>query len=134
MKKTLKVLLLVAFMSVVLLALTGCGNKIVATRENKEDGITMNERIEITFKKDKITNINLTYEFDTKEMAESMEGYVNLMFASIGANVEQNGKKITIELDSEAFAKMAGIEEEEMTDISKKELKKQLEEDGYKVK
>ena len=49
----------------------------------------------------------------------------------LGMEVKQSGKKITIKLDAEAFADMYGTEMEE---ISKDELKAQLEEEGYDVK
>ena len=57
MKKTLKILLLVAFMSLVLFALTGCGNKLVATRETEEMGMKMKEEVEISFKGDKVNKV-----------------------------------------------------------------------------
>ena len=135
MKKTLKVLLLVAFMSVVLLALTGCGNKLVATRETEEDGMKVEEKIEISFKKDKVNKVKMTYKFDTEENAELMAGIFKMGMAmseeDMGFEVEQKGKKVVIELDAKAYAEMSG---EEVSEVSKEELKKQLKEDGYKVK
>ena len=134
MKKTLKVVLIISFMAFVLLALTGCGNKIVATREHEEGGITIKEKVEIDFKKDEITNVKYTFEFDSEEYAEQMKSYIGLMFSGLGTDVEQSGKKITIELDAEVFAEIGGLDEDELTGISKKELKEQLEAEGYKVK
>ena len=135
MKKTLKVLLLVAFMSVVLLALTGCGNKLVARRETEEDGMKVEEKIEISFKKDKVNKVKMTYKFDTEENAELMAGIFNMGMAmseeDMGFEVEQKGKKVVIELDAKAYAEMSG---EEVSEVSKKELKEELEEEGYKVK
>ena len=44
----------------------------------------------------------------------------------------QKGKKAIMELDAKTFAEMAGNEEE--VNMTKEELRKSLEEDGYKVK
>lgn len=136
MKKTLKVLLLVAFMAVVLLALTGCGDKLVATRETEEDGMKVEEKIEISFKKDKISKVKMTYKFDSEKNAELMAGIFNMGMAmaeeeDMGFDVKQKGKKVIVKLDAEAYAEMSG---EDMEEVSKDEIKESLEEEGYKVK
>ncbi len=134
MKKTLKALLLVAFMLVTLLALTGCGDKLVATRETEEMGIKMEEEIEVSFKDDKVNKVKMTYTFDSKEQAESMESLFTLGMSMSGEttnlDIKQSGKKLIIEADAEAYAELAG----EDVDISKDELREQLEEAGYTVK
>ena len=140
MKKSLKILLLVAIMLVMVLALTGCGNKLVATKESEEtglDGTTMKyeEKIEVTFKKDKINSVKMTYKFEDEKSAESMKAMFDLVKAFGGEelkiDVEQKGKTLVIDLDAEAYAEMAEGEEADMT---KAELKAELEEQGYKVK
>lgn len=134
MKKTLKALLLVAFMLVTLLALTGCGDKLVATRETEEMGMKMEEKIEVSFKDDKVNKVKMTYTFDSKEQAESMKSLFTLGMSMSGEttnlDIKQSGKKLTIEADAEAYAELAG----EDVDISKDELREQLEEEGYTVK
>ena len=137
MKKTLKALLLVAFMLVTLLALTGCGDsgdKLVATRETEEMGMKMEEEIEVSFKDDKVNKVKMTYTFDSKEQAESMKSLFTLGMSMNGEttnlDIKQKGKKLTIEADAEAYAELAG----EDVDISKDELREQLEEEGYTVK
>lgn len=134
MKKTLKALLLVAFMLVTLLALTGCGDKLVATRETEEMGMKMEEEIEVSFKDDKVNKVKMTYTFDSKEQAEAMKSLFTLGMSMNGEttnlDIKQKGKKLTIEADAEAYAELAG----EDVDISKDELREQLEEEGYTVK
>lgn len=135
MKKSLKILLIIAFIATLLLTLTGCGNKLVATKTTNEDGTEYNEKLEISFKKDKIDKVKWTYTFENEEDAETMKGYSDLMFAFFGEDVEgldieQNGKKIIMKLDEEMFAKMEGNDSE----VSKEELKEELEEEGYTVK
>lgn len=134
MKKTLKIMLVVAFLSIALFALTGCGNKLVATRESEEMGMKMKEKVEISFKNDKVNKVKMTYTFDDKDTAESMKSLFSLGFtmsgSSDGVKIKQSGKKVIIELDGEAYADM----ESEYEDLSKDELKEELEEDGYTVK
>lgn len=139
MKKTLKLLAVVALLLIMLVGLTGCGNKIVATKESEEDGVTYEEKLEIKLKKDKIDTVKVTMKFEDKDTAEEMKtqlDYVVTMMSAfgggdLGMEVKQSGKKVIVELDAEAFAEMYGVENEE---ISKDELKAQLEEDGYDVK
>ena len=134
MKKTLKSLLLVSFMLVILLALTGCGDKLVATRETEEMGMKIEEEIEVSFKDDKVNKVKMTYTFDSKEQAEAMKSLFTLGMSMNGEttnlDIKQKGKKLTIEADAEAYAELAG----EDVDISKDELREQLEEEGYTVK
>lgn len=136
MKKTLKMLLVVAFMALVLFALTGCGDKLVATRETEEMGMKMEEKVEISFKKDTINKVKMTYTFEDKETAESMKSLLSLGMSMSeeemsGLEIKQSGKKVIMELDAEAYAEMSG---EELEEVSKDELKEQLEEEGYEVK
>ena len=139
MKKTLKLLAVVAVLLVMLIALTGCGNKIVATRETEDGGVSYEEKLEIKLKDDKINNVKVTMTFEDKETAEKMKVQLDAAMAMItafsggdsGMEIKQESKKIIIELDAEQYADMYGAEIEE---ISKDELKAQLEEEGYKVK
>ena len=139
MKKTLKLLAVVAVLLVMLIALTGCGNKIVATRETEDGGVSYEEKLEIKLKDDKINNVKVTMTFEDKETAEKMKVQLDAAMAMItafsggdsGMEIKKKSKKIIIELDAEQYADMYGAEIEE---ISKDELKAQLEEEGYKVK
>lgn len=139
MNKTIKALLMVAVIIVALFALTGCGDKLVATKTTEEEGLTgevvkYEEKIEIKFKDDKVNSVKMTFKFEDKEQAETMKSMFDLMAAMMDEDLEmevkQSGKKLTIELDEEAYSKMSGEE----TNMSKDDIKKSLEEDGYKVK
>lgn len=139
MKKSLKILAVVAFLFVILVSLTGCGNKIVATKETTEDGITYKEKVEIKLKDEKVDTIKMTMTFEDKDTAEKMKEELDQGIAmlkmmgmdSSGIEIEGKGKKIIMNLDANAFAKMGGVE---ITETSKDDIKKSLEEEGYKVK
>ena len=76
MKKTLKLLAVVALLLIMLVGLTGCGNKIVATKESEEMGVTYEEKLEIKLKKDKIDTVKVTMTFDDKDTAEAMKNSI----------------------------------------------------------
>ena len=128
MKKTLKLLAIVAFMLVMLLSLTGCGgDKLVATKTIEQMGMKYEEKIELSFKNDKVNSMKATMTFDDKETAEEMKA---LLETTMGTEVEQKGKKLIMKVDAEAYAAGAIVD----ADMNIEELKEWLEEDGYKVK
>lgn len=145
MKKTLKILLFVALLATMLFALTGCGNKLVATKTTETqdmNGETLkyDEQIEVSFKKDKVNKVKMTYTFDSKDQAKKYVDMYNAMIQlakSFGGDevslpeAKQSGKKVVMNFDAKAYAEFA---DEDETDISKDELKETLEEEGYKVK
>ena len=136
MKKTLKIVLLVAFMLLILFSLTGCGNKLIATRETEGTVMEMKEKIEFSFKGDKVNKVKRTCIFEDKEAAESMKALLDLGISMLeeqikDCEIKQSGKKVTMELDAEAFMKLLG---KDIKELSREELKEQLEEEGYKVK
>lgn len=137
MKKSLKILAVVAFLFVILVSLTGCGNKIVATKETTEDGITYKEKVEIKLKDEKVDTIKMTMTFEDKDTAEKMKEKLDQRIAMLkmmgmdSSGIEIEGKKIIMNLDANAFATMGGVE---ITETSKDDIKKSLEEEGYKVK
>lgn len=144
MKKTLKALVVIAVMLVMLVALTGCGNKIVATRESEQSGIKYEEKVEISLKKKKIDKVKMTMKFEDKDTAEKMkqqlDGLMSMASAlgggDMGLNIEQKGKEVMMELDAATFSSMADVDVTE-TELSKddiKALKESLKEEGYKVK
>lgn len=146
MKKTLKVLLVVAFLLAVLVGLTGCGNKLTATKESDIEGQKVKEKIEVSFKKDKVSKVKMTYTFDDKDTAkkyvdeynESMKALVELA-KSFGSEEEipsmpemkLSGKSAVMELDAKEYAEMASEDSEELT---KDAIKEALEKEGYTVK
>lgn len=145
MKKTLKALVVIALMLVMLVALTGCGKKIVATREAEQEGIKYEEKVEINLKKNKIDKVKMTMTFDSKETAEKMKTQLDdamKMVSVFGGeeelnlNIKQNGKSVTMELDAKTFSTMGGVDvtDKELSKDDIEALKKSLENEGYKVK
>lgn len=141
MNKTLKILLVAVLMGLMLIALTGCGNKLVATRTHDEDGEKYEEKLEITFKKDKVSNLKASIKFDSKDKAEEYVEQYNAYLALAKSfsddsdlnlpELKQKGKTIIMEMDAEQYAE---LNSKELASLSKEEVKKQLEEEGYKVK
>ena len=134
MKKTAKSIVLALVMGLLLIALTGCGaNKLVATKSSDDEFMgKYEEKIEISFKNDKADQIVWTMEFEDK--AESVASIFKLASNSdedTKIDVEQKGKKVTLKMDAKSFAS-----EEDMDDnsLSKEEMKKSLEDEGYTVK
>lgn len=127
MKKLLKGAIIVALMLVMVVALTGCGNKLVATKTSNENGVEMTEKHEIKFKGDKLDTIKMTYEFSDEASASMMGGFMKLAFPE----TEIDGKKVVMNLSAEDYAsEMMGSEEE----LTKDAIKSMLEEEGYTVK
>lgn len=144
MKKTLKIVLLAAVMLLAVLTLTGCGNKLVATREVEATETTpkFKEETVVTFKKDKVNNIKMTFTFEDKDAAKKYVDEFNAMiqlakaFAEDGElnfpELKQSGKKAIMNLDAKTYAELVGDSEE--ANMTKDEIKTTLEEQGYKVK
>ncbi len=133
MNKKLKSLFVALAMVTILFALTGCGgNKLVATKST-EDSMMGNykEKIEISFKDDKVDKVEWTMEFDKEESAKAASGLYQLASSEAKMEVKQSGKKVTIKMDAKAFASQGDIDEDAM---SKDKMKERLEEQGYKVK
>lgn len=144
MKKTLKIIVLIAIMLVAVLALTGCGNKLVATKdvEGTSTEPKHSEKIEISFKNDKVNKVKMTYTFDNKDDAKKFVDSYNAILSLANAfasgdesislpTMEQKGKKAIMEMDAKMYSEMSGETEAGMT---KDEVKASLEEEGYKVK
>ncbi len=137
MKKFLKGLVLVGLMLVMLFALTGCGNKLVATKEEEEDGMKYKERTEFTFKKDEVTKIKITYKMENADDAKKMESTMHAAFAMMDSfsdedvdyEITRKGKKVTMKVEGEATKLIS-----ESLGDNKEEIKESLEEQDYKVK
>lgn len=136
MKKTAKSIVLALVMGLLLIVLTGCGaNKLVATKSSDDEFMgKYEEKIEISFKDDKADQIVWTMEFEDEDKAESVASIFKLASNSdedTKIDVEQKGKKVTLKMDAKSFAS-----EEDMDDnsLSKEEMKKSLEDEGYTVK
>jgi len=127
MKKLLKGAIIAILMLIMVVALTGCGNKLVATKTTTEDGVEMKEKHEISFKGDKLDSIKMTYEFSDEASAAMMGGFMKLAFPE----TEIDGKKVTMNLNAEDYASEFGDTEEDKT---KDAIKASLEAEGYTVK
>lgn len=136
MKKLVKGSLLLMVVTVMLMALTGCGkNKLVATKSNSAENSLLGayeEKIEITFKKDKADKIVWTMEFEEESKAKSASGLYQMASSEIdGLEVKQDGKKVILNMSVKAFAETSDMKDE---DLSRDAFKKALEEQGYKIK
>lgn len=136
MKKTAKSIVLALVMGILLIALTGCGaNKLVATKSSDDEFMgKYEEKIEISFKDDKAYQIVWTMEFEDEDKAESVASIFKLANSSdedTKIDVEQNGKKVTLKMDAKSFASQEDIDD---NSLSKEEMKKSLEDEGYTVK
>lgn len=135
MKKTIKQILLMGVLLILVFGLAGCGNKMVATKTVDENGIKANIRYEILFKKDKVNSIKMSTEYETKEAADAAFKSLQLVNTLAQNNEEdkldisQDGNKVIIILTGEQFEALS--DEEEMT---KKEIKTNLEQEGFKVR
>lgn len=140
MKKALKSVALLLIIGMVLVLLTGCGgDKLIATKTTEDDSMGLGkyeEKIEVKFKDDKVSEVTMTAEFEKEEAAKSMAALFNLGSSMAeeemeGFKVEQKGKKVIMKVDAKTFAKQEDLSDEDMT---KEAIKKSLEEDGYTVK
>jgi len=135
MKKTLKGVFLFVVMAVMLLAMTGCGenNKLVATKEGEESGFgKYKETVEVTFKDKKADQITMTRELEDQDKADSISKALEYLGADAfnGMDVKVDGKKVIMTLNAKDFLG-DDVKDE---DLSRDSIKKELEDDGYKVK
>ena len=143
MKKVTKIIVLMLIIGFMLILLAGCGNsKLVATKTTENDSMgTFKEEIVMNFKKDKVTSIESSMEFDNEDTAtsmyESMYAVMNIgssvseLSIPEGIELKQDGKKVIMTMDAKTYAEQQGASDEEMT---KEALRKVLEEEGYTVK
>lgn len=138
MKKTVKIILLVIIIASLLFLLTACGeDKLVATKTT-EDATMGNykEEIVMTFKNDKVDQIEMDMEFDSEETASSMFAVLNMGISMSednsleGVEFTQESNKITMTMNASTYAESEGISEENLT---KDALRASLEADGYTV-
>lgn len=138
MKKVAKSVALLLVMGMILVLLAGCGSdKLVATKTTEDDMVgSYKEEVVMTFEKDKVTNIEMSMEFDKEETAAAMYSMFNMGLSMSGEDMEgmeakQDGKKFIMTMDAKAYAESEGVSDEEMT---KDAMKAALEADGYTVK
>lgn len=128
MNKKIKSLFAAIVMVVMLFALTGCGSKLVATKSTDDSMMgKYEEKMEVTFKGDKADKIVWTMEFDDESKAKAAAGLYGLASSDAKMDVDQKGKKVTVKMSAKDF-------ESSSEDMSKEDMKKKLEEQGYTVK
>ena len=132
MKKSIKIATLLVILALALVLLAGCGkNKLVATKTTEEGGIKLEEKMEITFgKDDKIETVVETMTFEDEETAKSMADIFGGSDEVEGFEVKQDGKSMIMTMDAKTFTELEGEED----NMSKEDIKKELEEEGYTVK
>ena len=130
MKKTIKQFILILIMFFLVLTLSGCGNKLIATK--KEDGTTI--KYEIKFNKNKVSNVKMTAEYESQEYAD--EEYQTFELINSLASSEEDklkfkkeGKTVIMVLTGSQYAAIGGTEE-----LTKEKIKQTLEEEGFTVK
>lgn len=139
MNKLFKGIIIITTLLVMILTLAGCGNKLVATKTTEEtntDGEVMkyDEKMQIYFKNNTVSSVKTEYEFQSEDDANTIKAGFELIKAFVSdfnIEINQKGKKLTIELDKEAFETLQDLDESSLT---KEAIKTELEKNGYKVK
>lgn len=127
MKKAVKTIVIGITLIIGLLILTGCGNKLVVSKEIEDMGQKYVETIEYSFKKDKISHVKITMDFENTEQAEAI---ITLFKARLN-NVKRNDNKIIMEFDAKEYAE---YESEEIANMSRDELEKLYKDAKYTIK
>ena len=123
---------LVVFGIVLLFTVTGCGkNKIVCSKSETSEGITMSVDVTVNLDKDdKATGASIVYDFGDKTTADT---YCEFFKESDDSSkVDCSGTKITIK-DIDAFDDEE-VSSEKIVGKTKDEIIKAAEEDGFKCK
>lgn len=131
MKKTL----VMVFGALLLVSLTGCGNKnqIKCTAEQTQSGITMKSEVTAELdSNDKIKSVSAAIDFGSKEMASAMCTMYNSA-PEEGLSVSCDGSKMKIN-DFEKYVSADSDSEAKIVGISKDEFKKGMESQGYTCK
>ena len=138
MKKTTKLVALLAILLAFSFVLVGCGgDKVVATKESSDSMMgDYKETIEISFKDEKPASVEMSMEFDSKDKAETMYSLYELGMSMTSEETaykcKQKGKSIVIE-----YSNIEAFDEENysnLADMTKDEIIESLEEEGYTVK
>lgn len=135
MKKIFKHLILITILICTIILLTGCGNRLIATKETEDNGMKVKIEYDMKFKKDIVDTIKMTSTYENEEDAETI--YKSYEFINSFAeneeekiNVQKEENKIIITLTSKQFQEL----EEEEIGLTKDEIKKSLEKEGFQIK
>jgi len=155
MKKLLKSSMLFLLIGALLFGLVACGeeggntketvekiDKLVATKQVEDEEMgNYTEKVEVTYKDNKATQVKMAMVFEKEEMAEAMYSLYNLGMSMAenteeqeqmpeGIEVKQEGKEFIIIMDAKNYIEENDVPEEETT---KEAMQKSLEEDGYTI-
>lgn len=121
---------LVVFCTLLLLAVTGCGNKnqVVCTGSMSEGGVDVKAEMVADFDKDdKLTSVTVTEDLGDKEKADQMCAlFKAFMPADSGVDISCSGSKVTIK----GYENMADDEEDKMVGMTKEEFKAAMEQEA----
>lgn len=146
MKKVVKSSLLITFIMIILITLTGCEkddsnnskstdeDKLVATQSITDDllGTTYEQKMEMTFKNDKLDQATTIIECKDETEAKGMYSlYVMAAAEYDDMEVKQDGKKVVVTMGTKSVAAETGLNAD---DISKDNMIKYLKDEGYTIK
>lgn len=121
---------LVVFCTLLLLTVTGCGNKnqVVCTGSMSEGGVDVKAEMVADFDKDdKLTSVTVTEDLGDKEKADQMCAlFKAFMPADSGVDISCSGSKVTIK----GYENMADDEEDKMVGMTKEEFKAAIEKEA----
>lgn len=126
MRKVIKSIILITIIGAILISLTACGNKLVATITEEETGVK--ETREIEFKSGKASRVKWTMEFSDE--ATAMTTFSMLVPQAPEGSTEQNGNKVTVDVTAKEFEELGGP----LGGETKEDIQKYLEEAGHEVK
>ena len=129
MKKTIKSIIMLLLVATMLVSLTACGNKLVATKTNKEMGMTIEETVEIKFKDKKASETKITYEFFNSSEAIIYHDTISMGVLPEGVTIERKDKSVIVKYSEEYYSSFGDLGR-----TTKAEIKEDLEKNGYIVK
>jgi hypothetical protein len=120
---------LMVLCALLLLVVTGCGNKnqVVCTGSMSEGGVEVKAEMVAEFDKDdKLTTVTVTEDLGDKEKADQMCALFKAFVpADSGVDISCSGSKVTIK----GYENMADDEEDKMIGMTKEEFKKAMQEE-----
>ena len=120
-----------------LFLVSGCGkkNQVTCTAAQEEEGQKYTMTLTADIKDDKVSGVSAKMDFDNEDTAKSfcgILGLVNSMAEDENSKVNYDCGKKSITIKN--YENLAESEGEEVTNISKEEFIKELEEEGFTCK
>ena len=131
MKNIVKIIAYLILIIMIAVLVSGCESKdLVATKINEDNNVgKYEENIEIKFKDKKAEEVKIVFKLETEESAYNLYNLYKL-FVKDEININNEEKSVTVKMNAETYFK----KEKKDIDLSRKEIKKYLIEQGYKVK